>query len=130
VLAPADGEVVSLADTLPDNPLGVKDANNPLGNHVVLRVAPDRYVFLAHMRRGTVAVKLGDHIKRGALLGRCGNSGNSDFPHVHMHVQDTPVFNTGTGQNPEFTGINVELSGKRFDHVDWPLIRGLFVWNP
>ena len=52
MLAPADGEVVSLADTLPDNPLGVKDANNPLGNHVVLRVAPDRYVFLAHMRRG------------------------------------------------------------------------------
>jgi hypothetical protein len=130
VLAPADGDIVDLVDTLPDNELGVKDANRPLGNHVTLRVAPDRYVFLAHFQRRSVAVKLGAHVKRGDLLGRCGNSGNTDFPHIHMHIQDTPTFNAGTGQNPQFAGINVELSGKRFDHVDWPLIRGLFVSNP
>ncbi len=28
-----------------------------------------------------------------------------------------------------FKGIDVELTGKIFENVDWPLIRGLFVWN-
>jgi hypothetical protein len=28
-----------------------------------------------------------------------------------------------------FKGINVELTGKQFEGVDWPLIRGLFVEN-
>ena len=35
VLAPADGQVVSASDGLPDNPLGIKDAQHPAGNHVV-----------------------------------------------------------------------------------------------
>ena len=35
----------------------------------------------------------------------------------------------GTGQNIVFTGMNVEMTGKQFRKVDWPVIRGLFVWN-
>ena len=27
---------------------------------------------------------------RGQILGLLGNSGNSDFPHLHFHVMDTP----------------------------------------
>ena len=42
---------------------------------------------------------------------------------------DTPTFNAGTGQNIVFTGMNVEMTGKQFRRVDWPVIRGLFVWN-
>jgi hypothetical protein len=130
VLAPVEGEVISVVDSLPDNPLGVKDPQHPAGNHVVIRATADRFVFLAHLQRGTVSVKAGQQIKRGQPLGLCGNSGNSDFPHIHMHVQDKPELNAGQGQNPVFANINVELSGKRFSNVTWPLIRGLFVSNP
>jgi hypothetical protein len=130
VLAPADGDIVSLVDTLPDNAVGLKDASNPFGNNVILRVAPDRYVVLAHLQRGTVGVKIGTHVKRGEPLAHCGNSGDSDFPRIHMHLQDSPTLNVGSGQNSQFAGINIDVSGKQFDHVDWPLIRGLFVSNP
>jgi hypothetical protein len=129
VLAPADGDVAAVIDALPDNPLGVKDADNPAGNHVVIAVAPARFVFLAHFQRGTIIVKAGQRVKRGQVLGRCGNSGNSDFPHIHMHVQDTAKLNDGTGQNAIFANIDVELTGKLFENVTWPLIRGLFVTN-
>jgi hypothetical protein len=44
-------------------------------------------------------------------------------------MQDSPTFNKGLGQNMIFKGINVELTGKVFENVDWPLIRGLFVSN-
>ncbi len=129
VLAPVDGTVLSLVDDLPDNPRGQKDAVHAAGNHVVLEAAPDQVVWLAHFQRGSVAVRPGQTVRRGELLGRCGNSGNTDFPHVHMHVQDTPTFNTGLGHNIVFSGIDVELSGKSFTNVDWPLTRGLFVRN-
>jgi murein DD-endopeptidase MepM/ murein hydrolase activator NlpD len=69
-------------------------------------------------------------VKRGQPLGKCGNSGNSDYPHVHLHVQDTPVLNAGRAHNPEFGPVNVELTGKQFERVTWPMIRGLFVSNP
>jgi murein DD-endopeptidase MepM/ murein hydrolase activator NlpD len=129
VLAPCDGEVVAAVDGLADNVLGAKDPQHPAGNHVVIKAAEGRFVFLAHLQKGTVAVAAGQQVKCGERLGLCGNSGNSDFPHIHLHVQDTPDLNAGRGQNPIFAHIDVELTGKPFADVTWPLIRGLFVVN-
>jgi len=39
VLSPSDGSVVSAVDAFPDNPLGVKDGANALGNHVDVELA-------------------------------------------------------------------------------------------
>jgi len=129
VLAPCDGEVVAVVDGLPDNPLGTKDPEHVTGNHVVVKAGEGRFVFLAHFKKGTLGVKVGQNVKAGQRLGSCGNSGNSDFPHIHMHVQDTPDLESGKGQNPIFEHIDVELTGKSFEDVTWPLIRGLFVAN-
>lgn len=129
VRSPVDGEVVAAVDAFPDNPLGVMDAAHPLGNHVEIKAAADRYVFLAHMQRHSIVALAGQRVARGDLLGKCGNSGNTTAPHIHMHVQDTEAFGAGTGQNVEFSGIDVTLAGKQFPDVRWPLIRGLFVSN-
>ncbi|HTS17019.1 MAG TPA: M23 family metallopeptidase [Verrucomicrobiae bacterium] len=129
VLAPVDGTVESTTDYFPDNPLGTKDPGHPAGNHVVIAVAPDRYVFIAHLQKGSIKVNRGDRVAVGQQLGLCGNSGNSDCPHIHMHAQNTPTVNQGRGQNMIFKGIHVELTGQVFENVDWPLIRGLFVWG-
>ncbi len=59
-----------------------------LGNHVVLEIAPSTYVALAHLRRGSVRVAVGDTVRAGDLLGECGNSGNTSEPHVHLQVMD------------------------------------------
>ena len=117
------------ADEFPDNPLGVKDAKHIPGNYVVIRVAADRHIFLCHFQKGSITVKKGDAVKIGQVLGKCGNSGNSSAPHIHMHMQDAPTFSEGTGQNQIFKSIDVELTGKQFTNVDWPLISGLFVSN-
>ncbi|MCC7126925.1 MAG: M23 family metallopeptidase [Acidobacteria bacterium] len=130
VLAPIDGEVVRAENGRPDNPLGTKDTSQPAGNHIVIRTAGGQFVFLAHMQKGSVSVKVGETVRRGQRVGLCGNSGNSDFPHIHLHVQDTPDLNAGRGLNPVFGPINVELTGRQFSQVVWPLIRGLFVSNP
>ena len=129
VLAPADGIVTAVVAHLPDNPLGSKDLQNPAGNHIVIRVDQGQYVFLAHLKQNTTTIGPGERVRRAQPLGLCGNSGNSDFPHVHLHVQDTATLGNGTGQNPIFGPSDVELTGKQFEAVTWPLINGLFVSN-
>ena len=128
VLSPVAGRVKEIVNDIRDNKLGTMNPKNLAGNHVIIAAASG-YVFLAHMIKGSIKVKPGQRVKVGLEIGKCGNSGNSSAPHIHMHVQDSPTLNRGQGRNMIFKGINVELTGKMFKNVDWPLIRGLFVWN-
>jgi len=128
VRAPVAGEVVEVENGLPDNPVGAHDKAHPLGNHVVLR-SGSRYYYLAHFQRWSVRVRAGEHVERGQALARCGNSGNTDFPHVHLHATQSPRSGEGRGENMTFTGIVLELSGKQVMEGEWPMIRGLFVAN-
>ncbi|EKF18764.1 M23 family metallopeptidase [Nitratireductor pacificus] len=102
ILAPADGTVVSRIDGLPDQPIGQTDTEHPAGNHVVLDLGDGEFVFLAHLRRGTVTVGVGDRVESGEEIGRCGNSGNTSEPHLHMHMQTTPDLHAGEGLPAQF----------------------------
>lgn len=96
---------------------------------MVVKLAENRYLFLAHMQRGSVVVKVSDTVKRAQPLDKCGNSGNSEFAHIHLHIQDTPTLNVGRGQNPIFSAIDIELNGMRIGGDLWLLTRGTFVSN-
>ena len=60
------------------------------GNHVVVEARPGVYVLLGHLQQNSITVKLGDAVRRGAPLARCGNSGNTFVPHLHLQVMDRP----------------------------------------
>ena len=111
----AGGEVVGASDGMAENvPHSGKyaipiDFNNAAGNHVVVEIAPLRYVLYAHMRPGTVQVKIGDKVGLGQIIGHVGNTGSSAEPHLHMHIDDHPSFLAGNGVPYEFT--NGEASG-------------------
>jgi murein DD-endopeptidase MepM/ murein hydrolase activator NlpD len=115
VLAVADATVVRAADGRRDhlsrNSLlglvylltvegAVRDMAGPgwlLGNHVVLDLGNGAYALYAHLRRGSVPVRAGDHVRAGRVIGRCGNSGNSSEPHVHFQLMDHPDPDVATG---------------------------------
>jgi murein DD-endopeptidase len=105
----ADGKVVDMSDGLPENvPHSGKyavpiDFSNAAGNHAVIEIAQHRFVLYAHMRPGTVRVKIGDRVRAGEILGRVGNTGSSVEPHLHMHIDDQPSFLAGNGVPYEFT---------------------------
>jgi hypothetical protein len=84
-ISPCDGVILKAVDGLPDNPLGTRDEKQKEGNHVVLRCG-DANVTLAHLQRGSVAVRPNARIATGTLLGRVGNSGNTTEPHLHVHA--------------------------------------------
>ena len=55
----------------------------------MLEVALSEFLFIGHLRPGSVAVRQGERVEAGQWIGRVGNSGNSSEPHVHLHLQDT-----------------------------------------
>jgi hypothetical protein len=127
VLSPLAGVVVQAESDHLDNSLGTVDTSNPAGNFIEISSDSGFYVFLAHFKQGSIRVKTGDQVVPGQVLCLCGNSGNSSMPHVHIHVQKEAGLGQGTGQLVQFEGIDVELSGRTFKNVTWPMLRGQFV---
>jgi len=92
LLAPADGVVAAVVHDQPDQPIGGSDLSQPAGNRVVIEIAPDRFVMLAHLLKDSATVAKGDRVSRGQRVGRCGNSGNTSEPHLHLQVQNRVDF--------------------------------------
>ncbi len=110
ILAPAAGVVVEAEDGFPDMPPGKMDTAALEGNHVTLEVAEGEYLLMAHMQNGSVAVKVGEHVDVGQLLGNVGNSGNTTEAHLHIQLQDVAPYDTETRSMPH-QFYDVILSG-------------------
>lgn len=109
IYAPVRGRIVNVVDSLPNTHITFQpnERKNPAGNHVVIELEKDRYVFLAHFNRGSIKVQLGDTINSGDLIGQAGNSGNTSWPHLHMHIQDKPTISKEAKAFPfRFKSIN------------------------
>lgn len=88
------GKVVHVQDGLKEQTPGSLDPNATVqtagGNYVVVRVDSEHYAFYAHMQPGSPTVKKGDKVKPGQVLGKLGNTGNTDAAHLHFHIMDGP----------------------------------------
>lgn len=98
LLAPASGMVTEVFDRDPDmKPGELGGGTDPGGNQIILQVAKNQYLFLCHLKHGSILVKRGDYIRAGQVLASVGNSGNTSEPHLHIHLQDTPDLGFGNG---------------------------------
>jgi hypothetical protein len=93
-LAVADATVVFARDGLPEGTPGSFPGSVAIetadGNSIVLDLGGGRYALYAHLQPGSLRVAKGDRVQRGQILGLVGNTGNSDAPHLHFHVMDSP----------------------------------------
>lgn len=85
VLAAASGVVKGVRD-------GVEDILPPLkgkecGNGVLVDDGDGWQTQYCHMKQGSVAVRAGDTVTVGTVLGEVGQSGAADFPHLHLTVR-------------------------------------------
>lgn len=113
VLAPCDGVVVAARDDLADNAPGRIDAVNNWGNHVILRRGDGLHVELSHLQQGSLQAPVGTAVRAGQVLARCGNSGYSLYPHLHLQVQAGP--RVGEATLP-FTFAHAEYAGRLHSH--------------
>lgn len=93
VLASADGTVKGIRDGMDDinfkNTTPAAIANRECGNGVLIQHVGGYTTQYCHMKKGSIAVKSGDFVKSGTVLGEVGLSGQTEFPHVHLQVADS-----------------------------------------
>ncbi len=91
IISPVNGKVVFALDSLPD--IKITDREKLAGNHIIVQFQDTLFVALAHLKQNSIKVKIGDFVETGDELAQVGNSGNTDFPHLHIHVQDSESYN-------------------------------------
>jgi murein DD-endopeptidase MepM/ murein hydrolase activator NlpD len=88
VLAPCGGMIVHVEnrqdDATPDE--ARRSRGRPFGNYVSIDTGRG-FVLLAHLRKGSVTVRVGERVRAGDPIGRCGNSGSTHRSHLHVHAQ-------------------------------------------
>jgi murein DD-endopeptidase MepM/ murein hydrolase activator NlpD len=118
ILAIGDGTIVATGNKWPNewvkNPLeyseeriveltlklleeGIDFDHAILGNYVIIDHNNGEFSLYAHMSEGTLTVKVGDTVKQGQIIGKAGNTSNSECPHLHFHLMDSKDFQTANG---------------------------------
>ncbi|HWS00941.1 MAG TPA: M23 family metallopeptidase, partial [Prolixibacteraceae bacterium] len=98
------------------------------GNTVILKHTQDIYSKLSHLKCHSVEVKEGDRVKQGQILGKCGNSGRSPYPHLHFQFQHTPYIGSPTMDYP-FAHYLLKKEKYTFKTFSYP-VKGQTVANP
>jgi len=100
IISPVNGKVVHVTDSLPDKKIQERD--KLAGNHIIIQFQDTLFVALAHLKQKSIKVKQGDMVQTGDILAQVGNSGNTDFPHLHIHVQNSEVYDIETTKSYPF----------------------------
>jgi hypothetical protein len=117
ILAPGDGVVTYARNDVPTNKkLYETDVDvfsalpDPVwasnGNCVVIDHGNGEFSALLHMQPGSVTVKIGDHVTQGQVVGKLGNSGDSNMPHLHYQLMNGPVMFVADGLPFKFDNLN------------------------
>ncbi|MGI9357027.1 MAG: M23 family metallopeptidase [Rhizobiaceae bacterium] len=98
VLAMADGTVLRTRDGMGDRMTETKAHREAVkgqecGNGLVVNHGAGWTSQICHLKKGSVKVRRGDKVKRGAPIAHMGLSGDTAFPHVHVTIRqgDTVV---------------------------------------
>ena len=83
VYAAAEGEVIKVVDSPTSS-----CKKRPYGNHLII-LHPNGYTTLyAHLKAGSLKVKVRDHVLAGQEIGEGDNTGCSSGSHLHFEVRD------------------------------------------
>jgi len=91
-----------------------------VGNFVVLRHIDGTYGVYWHFLPDTITVGVGDYVKRGAVLGQDGYTGNASTPHLHFDVRGNWDVNyPPPGSNTEYPTVPVRFQDSNHPAGCW-----------
>lgn len=129
VLAVADGRIAAVRDGVLESPTisgnRAHDKTFAPGNYVVLALDRGRFATYEHLRPGSIRVRNGDRVRRGAILGALGFTGDSTGPHLHFHVSDSLAPLDGEGLPftfDRFTLLGAYPDIARLGHAPWQAV--------
>ena len=121
IIAPADGVVVKVSkrhkNSRVDGKKGYSDTWTLAGNVIVIKHADREYSLIAHLAPNSINVNVGDSVKQGQVIAKCGHTGNSLEPHIHFQLQSGKGLFTSVGLPIAFSNISAEQK-KDYDTID------------
>jgi murein DD-endopeptidase MepM/ murein hydrolase activator NlpD len=61
---------------------------------------------MAHFQAGSMLVKVRDRVKQGQVLGKLGQSGDTNTPHLHYQLQAGPDWAYSDGLPCRFANVD------------------------
>lgn len=126
LISVADGKVIDIKDGIIENEplsedMAVRITKETIGgNYIIIDIGNNIHAFYGHLIPNSLKVSIGDQVKKGQVIGLLGNSGNSDAPHLHFHLESkSNAFLGGEGMPyliTEFTQLE-NYSDAEFDHL-------------
>lgn len=86
---PGDGKIIEVVNTIEDNQVGTTNNDQPGGNYIIIDHLNGETSILAHLKKGSIIVAIGDTVVKGQEVGQAGNSGASETPHLHYQLEGT-----------------------------------------
>jgi murein DD-endopeptidase MepM/ murein hydrolase activator NlpD len=114
---------VFAVDGVPDNIPGEENRYFISGNAVLLE-HDGFWAEYNHLQLRSVRVHEGDAVKRGDVIGRCGNSGSTSQPHLHLQLQDGPRLETAWGVEGVFENVKLTRDGKEQTIAAYTFLKG------
>ncbi|WP_108869097.1 M23 family metallopeptidase [Aquimarina aquimarini] len=100
--APGDGKITEVVNNIDDNQPGTMNRDQPGGNYIIIDHLNGETSILAHLKKGSIMVAVGDTVVKGQEVGKTGNSGSSGAPHLHYQLQGTSGRLGGLGLPAQF----------------------------
>jgi murein DD-endopeptidase MepM/ murein hydrolase activator NlpD len=150
VYAPCDGEIVNIEDGFKErarvhlvsdlfavlkNAFTFNPEKNGIqsvaGNYVIMKCNNDVFAAFAHLQTDSIAVSVGQTVKKGDVLGKVGHSGNSTSPHLHFQLMDNSKILTAKGIPCVFEQYQIFQDGEwKTVHEEIPSDRDRIRFNP
>ena len=96
IMAPFDGYVYDIINTVDENDVGDIDTSHNWGNTIILNHLNGLFSQISHIKKDSFNVFIGQYVTKGTFLATCGNSGRSPEPHIHFQLQTLPTVGAKT----------------------------------
>lgn len=125
VIAIADGEIVDCHDAYTEKtPWAWKERKayiekyghlpSQCGNYVVIKHENGEYSQYGHLIPNSLPINKGSKVKQGQRIGKIGNNGMSNCPHLHFQLMNGPDFFGSRGLPCYFTNLE-DICGNEID---------------
>lgn len=128
ILAPLDGYVYDILNTVEENDIGDINTDYNWGNTIIMNHLNGLYSQISHVKKDTFNVFVGQYVTKGTYLATCGNSGRSPEPHIHFQLQTLPLIGSKTLEYPIAYFIERKGSKKEL-HISSVPKEGSFISN-
>ncbi len=119
IICPCSGFVIDLQNNQPNTKVYknrpiTNDISDARGNYITIKHPHGEYSTICHFEKGSISVEIGDLVEAGQILGKVGNSGNTQGPHIHFQVQNGPDFNYSKGIIITFKNAYINSKKRQF----------------